>query len=79
MCNLMNKPNRIWKWNKSMIQFVANVGTLLHLPLNVDRLQKLTENYVVSNTKLKLALGIEKMPVNAVDGFRKTVRSFIGQ
>ena len=37
---------------------------------------KLTENYVVSNEKIKRALGIERMPVTAVEGLRKTIRSF---
>ena len=76
MAKMLDKPNRTWNWNKSLVQFCARVGTVLHLPLNTERLQKLTENYVVSNAKLKLALGIEKMPVRAEDGLRKTVGSF---
>jgi hypothetical protein len=38
---------------------VARVGDLLHLPLNSERLKKLTESYVVSNAKLLRALGWE--------------------
>ena len=76
MSTVMNKPNRIWKWNKSIIQSLANVGTLLHLPLNTDRLQKLTENYVVSNSKLKHSLGIKSMPFSSKEGFIKTINSF---
>jgi len=76
MANMLDKPNRTWNWNKSLVQFCARVGTLLHLPLNTERLQKLTENYVVSNAKLKQVLGIDKMPVRAEDGLRKTVGSF---
>ena len=76
MSSVMNKPNRIWKWNKSIIQSLADVGTLLHLPLNTDRLQKLTENYVVSNAKLKHSLGIKSMPFSSKDGFIKTIKSF---
>jgi len=75
MAATMGKPNRIWNWNKAVIQFFARIGTVLHLPLNTERLQKLTENYVVSNAKLKQALGIDKMPVKAEEGFRKTVKS----
>ena len=76
MAKILGKPNRIWNWNKSLIQFCAKIGTVLHLPLNTERLQKLTENYVVSNAKLKQALGIDKMPVRAEDGLKKTVGSF---
>ena len=76
MANMLDKPNITWNWNKSLIQFCAKIGTVLHLPLNTERLQKLTENYVVSNAKLKQALGIDKMPVRAEDGLKKTVGSF---
>jgi hypothetical protein len=54
----------------------ASVGGVLHLPLNKDRLHKLTENYVVSNDKIKHALGIERMPLSAKEGMRKTLESF---
>ena len=40
------------------------------------RLQKLTENYVVSNAKVKKAMGVDKMPVTAREGLMKTIRSF---
>ena len=76
MANTMGKPRRVWKWNKTSVEFIARIGTLFHLPLNSERLQKLTENYVVSNSKLKFALGIEKMPVSASEGFVKTIKSF---
>lgn len=39
-------------------------------------MQKLTENYVVSNSKIKAALGIEHMPVRAKDGLIETIKSF---
>jgi len=71
----MGKSPRIWKWNKSVVQFAAKVGTVFHLPLNTERLLKLTENYVVSNAKIKQALGIDKMPVRAEEGLRKTIAS----
>jgi len=76
MSKTMNKRNRTWKWNKSLIELCARAGTILHLPLNTERLNKLTENYVVSNDKLKKALGINKMPVSAKNGFIKTIKSF---
>jgi len=76
MCKTMDKPNRIWNWNKPLVKLCARAGTVLHLPLNTERLQKLTENYVVSNAKLKKALEIDKMPVTAEEGFVKTIESF---
>ena len=76
MCEAMGKEPHIWKMNRKMMEGCAGLGTLLHLPLNTERLRKLTENYVVSNEKIKSALGIDRMPVRAADGIRKTIKSF---
>lgn len=76
MCEVMGQKPHIWKLNRRMMEGCAALGTLLHLPLNTERLRKLTENYVVSNKKIKSALGIERMPVRAADGIMKTIKSF---
>jgi hypothetical protein len=59
-----------------MANLLAKTGDIFHLPINSERLKKLTESYVVSNAKLKVALGIEKMPVTANDGLVRTLESF---
>ena len=69
------KP-RIWNISKKMIHGFANLGNIFHLPLNSERLKKLTESYVVSNKKIKHALEIERMPVSAEEGMRRTLQSF---
>ena len=79
MCEAMGKEPHIWKMNRKMMEGCAGLGTLLHLPLNTERLRKLTENYVVSNEKIKSALGIDRMLVRAVDGIMKTIRSFTAE
>lgn len=76
MCEAMGKKAHIWKISKSLINGSAKLGTVLHLPLNTERLQKLTENYVVSNAKIKSALGVEKLPMTAKEGLIKTIKSF---
>ncbi|WP_455960996.1 NAD-dependent epimerase/dehydratase family protein [Bacteroides bouchesdurhonensis] len=76
VCKAMGRKAHIWKINKGFMTFCAKVGGILHLPLNPDRLNKLTENYVVSNAKIKKALGIDKMPIKAEDGLTTTIRSF---
>ena len=76
MCEVMGKTPHIWKLNKGLMEGCAGLGTLLHLPLNTERLRKLTENYVVSNEKIKHALGVDKMPVMAKQGLIKTIKSF---
>ena len=60
---------------KGFITFIARLGDLLHLPLNSERLSKLTENYLVSNQKLKNALGKE-LPIQAREGLLATLASF---
>jgi nucleoside-diphosphate-sugar epimerase len=72
----LGKKTLIWKLPKGLMNAAASVGGALKLPLNKERLRKLTENYVVSNEKIKSALGIEKMPVSTRDGIRKTLESF---
>jgi len=76
MCETLGKKAWIWYIPKKVMVAAAKMGGLLHLPLNPERLQKLTENYVVSNKKLKNALGIEKMPMTAREGIKKTIQSF---
>lgn len=72
----LGKKTMIWKLPTGLMNFAAGVCGALHLPLDKERLRKLTENYVVSNQKIKSALGIEKMPVSAREGIKKTLESF---
>ena len=69
------KESRILKLSKSIITTFARFGDFLKLPLNSERLQKLTESYVVSNAKIKAA--IEKpLPISSKLGLLKTFQSF---
>lgn len=76
MAGVQNKKAKIWSVPAGWIKALARAGDVLHLPLNSERLKKLTESYVVSNQKLKTALGIKKMPVTAEEGLKKTLESF---
>lgn len=76
ICKSLGKKARIWKLPKGLMTGIAKVGGWFHLPLNPMRLQKLTENYVSSNEKIKKALGVGKMPVDARDGLQRTLESF---
>ncbi|MDP8162121.1 NAD-dependent epimerase/dehydratase family protein [Pasteurella skyensis] len=76
IANTSGKKTRLWKIPVNLIKFVAKIGDRLGLPLNSERLQKLTENYAVSNKKIKQALGIEKLPLTAEEGLIKTIKSF---
>ena len=76
ICKSLGKKAHIWKLPKGLMNGAAKVGGWLHLPLNPERLRKLTENYVSSNDKIKKALGVEKMPVDAREGLKVTLNSF---
>ena len=71
----LNKKSRIFNIPSSWIKRGAKLGDYLHLPLNSERLQKLTENYVVSNHKILTAM--EKgLPVSTEQGLIRTFESF---
>lgn len=76
ICSAMGKKAHIWSIPRGLMEGVAKIGRALHLPLNLERLQKLTENYVSSNAKIKKALGVDKLPVRAKDGLTMTIKSF---
>jgi len=73
---VVNKRIKVFCIPKVFIDFMAGVGSALSLPLNKSRLKKLTESFVVSNVKIKSALGIVSMPVKAADGLKRAVESF---
>ena len=69
---------KLWRLPKGLMRLAAKAGDVLHLPLNTERLGKLTEDSFVDNAALKASLGWERMPVAAEDGMRATLRSFVG-
>ena len=75
--SVLNRRNRSLTIPKSIINGMAKMGDLIKLPLNSETVQKLTENYRVSNQKIKMALGIEKLPYTTKQGLEKTIKSFI--
>ncbi|EKD32395.1 MAG: hypothetical protein ACD_77C00103G0006 [uncultured bacterium] len=72
----VGKKTRVLKINKRFIGYCAKLGDILHLPLNSLRLQKLTENYIVSNDKIKKALKIDSLPLTSEEGMIRTLNSF---
>ena len=71
----LNFKARIWHIPKSVINFIAIVGDFIKLPINSERLQKLTENYEVSNKKIKSVLKKE-LPISTKQGLINTFKSF---
>ena len=69
------KKVKILNLSMNLIKLLALIGDFFKLPLNSERLQKLTESYVVSNAKIKEALG-KQLPVSSKEGLIKTFQSF---
>lgn len=71
----LNQKTTTWNMNSSLIKAIAKTGDILHLPLNSDRLKKLTESYIVSNKKIINTLG-KTLPITTETGLIKTFESF---
>ncbi len=69
------KNAKILNLSRNLIKMLARMGDFFKLPLNSERLQKLTESYIVSNAKIKTALG-KQLPVSSKEGLIRTFQSF---
>lgn len=71
----IDKKVSIFNTPKFIINTIAKIGDFFPLPVNSERVQKLTENYVVSNTKIKRAIQKE-LPLTVEQGISVTIKSF---
>jgi nucleoside-diphosphate-sugar epimerase len=69
------KKPLIFNTPKFLVKTLAKLGDLFGLPLNNERLSKLTESYIVSNQKIKNVLN-KSLPVTAKEGLLRTFNSF---
>ncbi len=79
ICSTLGKKAHIWHLPQGLMTGFTKLGGWLHLPLNPERLRKLTENYVSSNEKIKQALDVNHFPVKAREGLIRTIESFKNQ
>ena len=77
MAEVCGRKPKLWHFPKGLMRFAARIGDILHLPLNTERLGKLTEDSFVDNAALKKHLGWSQMPIRAEDGMRETLKRFI--
>lgn len=73
---VVSKKVKLMALPKILVYALAKVGDFVPLPLNTDRLQKLTENYLVDNNKIKKAIASE-FPHNIEKGLEITIRTFV--
>ncbi len=69
------KKSLLWDINPRLIRYLARLGDKLKLPLTTERLDKLTESYLVDNAKIINALKKE-LPIKAREGIIKTIKAF---
>lgn len=71
----LNRKAWLLRINPAFIKLIAKIGDRLHLPLTTERLGKLTESYVVNNSKLKKAIN-KPLPLSSRVGLKITALSF---
>ena len=71
----LGKTPHIWNVPQSLIKSLSKIGDMLSLPLNSERLYKLTETYIVSNNKIINATN-KPLPISTKEGLIKTFNSF---
>lgn len=71
----LGKKPHIWNVPQSLIKSLSKLGDMLILPLNSERLYKLTETYIVSNNKIIKSIN-KPLPLTAKEGLIKTFNSF---
>ena len=79
IAEVCGRKAKLWRIPKGLMRFVAKIGDGLRLPLNTERIEKLTEDSFVDNSLLKGMLGWTQMPIRAEDGMRTTLRSFLAR
>ncbi|KGO84293.1 dehydratase [Flavobacterium beibuense F44-8] len=73
----LGKRSKLWNIPMWIVKNVVKFGDLIpFIPLNSERLKKITGSYVVSNEKIKQSLGIKQLPLTAERGLVMTIKSF---
>ena len=71
----LGRKTKLWKLSPTLIKFLARIGDKINSPLNTERLNKLTESYVISNVKIKNVID-NNLPMTAREGLKVTAKSF---
>lgn len=78
--NIIKSETRKKVWNiavpKILVRIVAKIGDVFPIPLNTNRLKKMTSTLLISNKKIKAAIGIENLPLTSKEGLTITIKSF---
>ncbi len=72
---ITERKEKIWDVPSSLVKFLTYLGDKIRIPLNTERLNKLTESYTVNSEKLKMAIGKE-LPNTLTESLTTTINSF---
>jgi nucleoside-diphosphate-sugar epimerase len=73
ICETQQRTPVILKIPKTLIRFIARLGDIINLPLNSERLKKLTESYIVDNKKIINELE-KPLPIDSKKGMLNTFK-----
>jgi len=76
LANALDKRLIVLNVPKIIVKAMSSLGDKLKLPITSERINKLTESYVVSNTKITRTLGAS-LPLSSSDGLKLTAKSFV--
>lgn len=71
-----NKKISKLKIPKFIIIYFVKIGDFAGLKFYTQKIKKMTGNLVLSNFKIKMALGISSLPLTVEEGLSKTIKSF---
>lgn len=74
LAKFFNKRPIIVRFPKLMIHFVFLLGSLFNLSFNLNRLKKITSSLLVSNKKIKTAIGSD-MPHGSIDDLLQSFKN----
>lgn len=72
---VLGKKPKMLNIPKKIIDVIGKIGSKLHLPVNSNKIGKLTSNYIVSNQKLLNEMKCS-LPFSSVNELKKTFQSF---
>ena len=70
----INKKSKFLYVPEFIINLIASIGTILNLPLNKDKLEKISESLIVDNSKIINEIN-HKLPIDIKLGIKKTINS----
>ena len=76
MYRTLGKDPRILKVPASPIKFLAKFFKKMGVSFIEEKINKLTDSFVVSNNKIRSEISLEKLPLSAEEGLIKTIKSF---